>query len=462
MIFRKIRPNFTIKILFATALFLLAMLFLMSQFGLWEVLAMSKSAFEISIFFILMTTFIIAYFLVRDIMNPIRDITKVASKMAEGDLDQKININTRDEIGVLAQSINLLAQRLKENIEEITEEKNKLQAILSSVEEGVIAVDKKGDVILVNPVVEKLFNTTNDFALGKNIIEIIRNYELESLFRQALEKEEAVSYEMPFLIPERRKFRLHLTPLRKNDNIVGIVAILRDVTELRRLEKIRSQFVANVSHELRTPLTSIKGFVETLLDGAIEEKDTARNFLEIINSEAERLSRLINDVLSLSKIETKRTEIEKIPLQIADVINKVVALLSPIAQNKKIELSVDLSSALPIIEADEDMMGQVIINLTENALKYTPTGGQVQIKAIPFDNGVKIMVKDTGIGIPEKSLPRLFERFYRVDKARSREMGGTGLGLAIVKHIVEAHEGTIEVESQLNHGSVFSIYLPKK
>lgn len=439
---------------------MLALLLLMSQFGVWRVLDFSRSIFEVSIFFILLVTFIIAFFLARDIMNPIMEISEGASKMAEGDLDQKINIRSRDEIGKLAENLNLMAQRLKENIDEITEEKNKIKAILSSMDEGVIATDKTGSVLLINPVVENMFHIYNDESIGKNIIEIIRNYELDLLIKWALEKEEPVTYELPFLVPEPRTFRLHLTPLKKNDKIVGLVAILRDITELRRLEKMRTQFVANVSHELRTPLTSIKGFVETLLDGAIENPKTANNFLRIINDETERLSRLINDVLSLSSIESKQTEINKKPLHLGELISNVVAMLKPLAQNKDIDLTLSLDKSLPIIEADKDMMGQVIINLTENAIKYTPQGGRVHINAELLPNGIRIQVNDTGIGIPEKSLPRIFERFYRVDKARSREMGGTGLGLAIVKHIVEVHKGVINVESQINKGSTFTVTLP--
>lgn len=318
MFWRKMESKFILKLLVVSALFMITVIFALGQLGVWRIIDFHKNVFEITIIFVLMVTFIIAYFLAKDIVQPLQNITRAARRMSEGDLDQKIPVNSPDEVGILAQSLNRMAQRLKENIDEITEEKNKLQAILSSMDEGVIAIDKSGNTLSINPVVEKIFGIDNNRAQGKNIIEVIRNYELEQLIKKALASEEPQNHEMFFLVPEKKLFRVYMTPLQKNGSIVGMVVILRDITELRRLENIRSQFVANVSHELRTPLTSIKGFVETLLDGAIEDLPTANRFLNIINNEAERLSRLINDILSLSRIESRQTEVVKVPLEIED------------------------------------------------------------------------------------------------------------------------------------------------
>ncbi|TLM99867.1 PAS domain-containing sensor histidine kinase, partial [bacterium] len=257
-----------------------------------------------------------------------------------------------------------------------------------------------------------------------------------------------------------KTFRVHLAPLKNASGTVGVVAVLRDITEIRELERMRTEFVANVSHELRTPLTSIKGFVETLLDGAVEDKLLARHFLDIISEESNRLSRLIDDLLSLSHLEEKDASVNKVPVEMDKVIANIVSMLQPQMKEKNLDLEPVIAGNLPVIMADRDMMGQLLINLLDNAIKYTPAGGRINVEAVPAQQGIKVTVRDTGIGIPEESLPRLFERFYRVDKARSREMGGTGLGLAIVKHILELHGGSIEVNSELGRGTVFTFYLP--
>lgn len=393
---------------------------------------------------------------------PLQQMTAAAWEMAEGKLDTVLPVNSNDEIGSLSKGLNYMSQKLKDTIRQITEERNKIQAILASMTDGVIAIDARGNILLINPAVERMFNITYEQSLGKGVIEVVRNYELEKLLHSTLESGEIVTQEMQIQAPDSKTFRVSIAPLTSETGLVGAVTVMRDITALIQVEKMKTDFVANVSHELRTPLTSIKGFVETLLDGALADPDTATHFLEIINEETNRLNRLITDLLSLSKIEDERLEIKKKPVNLDKLIANAVSILSPQAVEKGIEISVHITDSLPTVECDKDMIGQLLINLIDNAVKYTPHGGAINISAGPSDKGIRVSVQDTGIGIPRESIPRLFERFYRVDKARSREIGGTGLGLAIVKHILEVHHGSIEVQSKIGQGSIFAFYLPSR
>lgn len=391
---------------------------------------------------------------------PLQEMTQVAGEIAEGKLDRTLNVNSNDEIGALSRGLNYMAERLRDTIRQITEERNKVEAILASMSDGVIAVDCNGNILLINPAAERMFNIKHENSMGKGVIEVIRNYDLEKLLQAALMSEESITREVQIFVPDPKSFRISTAPLMSETGVVGVVAVLRDITAFREVERMKTDFVANVSHELRTPLTSIKGFVETLMDGAMEDPKTAAHFLEIINDETDRLNRLISDLLSLSRVEAKQGQIRKAALNLDKLIINTVSILSPQASEKNQILNVDIKIPLPIISADEDMIGQLLINLVDNAIKYTADGGQIDIRAERWNDSVKIAVSDTGIGIPRDSIPRLFERFYRIDKARSREMGGTGLGLAIVKHILEVHSGRIEVDSIVGQGSTFTVYLP--
>lgn len=430
--------------------FALAQLYTVQKLNLWGAgaLAFSCSA-------------ALAWIMYKRLISPLEEMATVAQDMARGNLEQEIRIFAQDEIGDLARSINYMARQLKNNIDDVISEKNRIQAILSSMADGVIAMDNWGRVILINPVVEDLFGITLAASRGKNILRVIRNYELEKLLNQALETGRSVQKQLQILTPEPRVFRVHVTPLQNSGvDRGGVVALLRDITERKRLEEMRSEFVANVSHELRTPLTSIRGFAETLLDGALEDPKVARQFLEIINTETERLSRLIDELLNLSKIEDRKSVPNRQPLEIEELIEQVVAILQPRSQEKNITIKVDLPENLPVVQGDSDMLSQVLINLIDNAVSYTQPGGEIRIGAAAGQDELKVDVQDNGIGIPPESLSRVFERFYRVDKARSREQGGTGLGLSIVKHIIDAHRGSVQVESKVGKGSTFSFVLP--
>lgn len=413
-----------------------------------------------AIFVVCIIVLLISLPIAKSVSEPLQNITHIARNIAEGNFEHQLPITSDDEIAELSQSFNYMAKRLKENVEEITNEKNRMQAILTSMADGVIAIDKEGKVILINPSVEYLFGIKAVEAKGRHIIEVVRNYDLEGIINQARLQETSVSKEIEIISPVPKIFKVRVSPFYTIDFMnIGTVVILRDVTDLRKLEQMRTEFVTNVSHELRTPLTSIKGFVETLLDGAVEEKNTAVRFLTIISDETDRLNRLIGDILSLAKIEAKPMEFTKTRLRIDKVINNVVSMLFPQANSKKLTLTTEISQ-LPEILANEDIMRQLLINLIDNAIKYTPPNGKVTVEALGVNGGVEIKIRDTGLGIPEESLPRLFERFYRVDKARSRELGGTGLGLAIVKHIIESNSGTVNVKSKVGKGTEFIVFLP--
>ncbi|OPX87568.1 MAG: Alkaline phosphatase synthesis sensor protein PhoR [Pelotomaculum sp. PtaB.Bin104] len=403
----------------------------------------------------------LAWITYRRLIDPIEEMACIAQDMARGNLEQEIRIFDQDEIGDLARSINYLARELKKNIDDVVLEKDKMQAILASMCDGVIAMDQWGRVILVNPVVERLFDTTQEVSRGKNFRRVIRNSDFEKLLTQFLETGRPVQKQIRLVTPESRLFRVQVTPLKNTGSEnVGMVALMRDFTGRKKLEEMRSEFVANVSHELRTPLTSIRGFAETLLDGALEEQDTSRKFLEIINVEAVRLTRLIDELLNLSKIEDHKTAPDWQPVALNDLIKRTLAIFQTRALEKNLTITTNLQEDLPVLQGDPDMLSQVLINLIDNALSYTQPGGEIRINSSTDENEVKVEVQDNGIGIPPDSLPRVFERFYRVDKARSREQGGTGLGLSIVKHIVEVHHGHVHVESKVGAGSTFSFVLP--
>lgn len=404
---------------------------------------------------------ILALIMYKRLISPLGEMAEIAQEMARGNLDQEIRNFAQDEIGDLARAINYMARQLKSNIEDVISEKNRIQAILSSIADGVIAVDNWGRVIMINPVVEELFGINMAYSKGKNILRVIRNFELEKMLSRALETGCPVEKQIDILTPEPLVFRVYVTPL-KNIGVDqgGAVAVLKDVTERKRVEEMRSDFVANVSHELRTPLTSIRGFAETLLEGAIDEPKLARQFLEIMNTETERLSRLIDELLNLSKIEDRKTVPSLQLLKIQDLIQRTVAILKSRAQEKNIDIGVNLPDNLPLVPGDPDMLSQVLINLIDNSVSYTQPGGKILVHAAAGQDELKVNVQDNGIGIPPESLSRVFERFYRVDKARSREQGGTGLGLSIVKHIIDAHHGSVQVESKAGEGSTFSFILP--
>ncbi len=404
--------------------------------------------------------FILAWVLFKRVISPLNEIARAAEDMARGNLNRELKIYSQDEIGNLARNINDMAGKLKGNIAEISRERNRANAILNSMVDGVIAVDKSGSLILINPVVEELLQTTQQSVQGQKILEIIRSHELEEIFTIASNTRKSVTREVKLPILEPGIFKVQATPLEgTGQEEGGVVIILRDITERKKLEQMRTDFVANVSHELRTPLTSIHGFLETLLDGAMDDKETTKYFLALMSGETRRLTKLTNDLMDLSKME-ELTSIQWQQVSVPTIIERVITIFRTPAEEKKLVLFDDIIGDLPLVKSDPDLLAQVLMNIVDNSIKFTPEGGTVTLQAVAGEKYVRINVVDTGLGIPTESLSRIFERFYRVDKSRARELGGMGLGLAIVKHVVKALHGQIEVNSREGRGSTFSLYFP--
>ncbi|MDD5491629.1 MAG: ATP-binding protein [bacterium] len=408
----------------------------------------------------LVLTIILGYISAYFVTQPIREITQITQKAAQGDLLQKISITTNDEIGNLAGSLNKMFQQLQERMDEINQEKNKLTTIMTSMAEGVIACDNEGRVILLNQASENLFSVKAEDCQGKIFLEAIRNNDLDTVIAQVLSSGQPLREEIPILLPVQKTFLIQASPLSHDGKTTGAVLVLHDITELKRLENNRREFISNVSHELKTPLTSIKGFIETLLGGALEDKNNNRRFLAIIQEHANRLGKLIDDILVLSGLESREVGLSSSPVNIKGLIQTTMETLTPQLTKKRITWKLESQDNIPLVIADQDKIKQVLLNLLDNAIKFNKENGIITINVETLPEVLKISISDNGIGIPEKDLLRIFERFYRVDKARSRDLGGTGLGLSIVKHIVEAHHGQVGVESIEEKGSTFWFTLP--
>lgn len=410
--------------------------------------------------FAVLLAFVLGSIFSSRLMRPIDKIMHASRRFSEGDFSRRILHVSGDDIGELAATLNKMAEDIENKVTEISAHNQKLSAIFNSMIEGIVVIDKSGHIVSINPAVEKIFGVACEDARGRLLLEAIRNNEMADAIQSALEKREPVSCEITLVYPVRKVFEINATPVFNNDTIIGCVAVIHDITQIRRLETVRSDFVANVSHELKTPLTSIKGFIETLLDGALEDKANNRGFLEIIRDHAERLEGLINDLLTISGLESGEARLEKTALDLRRLTDKVMLGFSSQIKKRGIDVKNELPARI-VANADEGRIEQVLTNLIDNAIKFNKDKGSVRIYRTEEPRAIRIIVEDLGIGIPERHARRIFERFYRVDKARSRSLGGTGLGLAIVKHIVELHGGTVGVESIEGHGSKFYFTLPK-
>ncbi|RJP58169.1 MAG: HAMP domain-containing protein [Deltaproteobacteria bacterium] len=405
----------------------------------------------------------IGFILARRMGKPLIQMTMAARKMARGDFSELIRTDSKDEIGDLARSFNTMSIELQNKIETLTKQIRERQAILSGMIEGVIAINQDRRVILINSAAEEILNIPPGRALGRFHWEVIRHTRLNPLFQEVLETGAQKMEEIILHYGGERILRVQTAAIPGEGGTPwAMVAVFHDITQIRDLERVRKEFVANVSHELRTPLTSIKGFVETLRNGAVSDPEKSLRFLEIIEKHTERLNRLITDLLNLSQIESGKTEANNLkPVNLVDVVSRVISNFREIADQKGQKIKMNIPSVLPHVLADKERIETVMENLLDNAVKYTPNNGEVTVSAFEKDDGVQVEVADTGIGIPPKDIPRIFERFYRVDKARSRELGGTGLGLSIVKHIIETHGGKVRAESEAGKGSRFIFNLPK-
>lgn len=381
--------------------------------------------------------------------------------IARGDF-KPINLSdSTDELGQFTIELNSLSRHVETMVQSGTQEARKMETILAGMEEGVVAVDHVGRIVLVNAAAEKIFERQKDARDLEYLLELTYDTELERLTRKVLSGQPSASKEIHI---GQKTVQSKITPiLSGHGKSRGAVIVFHDVTELRRLEQMRTEFVANVSHELRTPLTSIKGFVETLLDGAADEPDLRNRFLKIIQDETLRLQRLIEDLLNIAYLESyenRKDAANRNVSYVQEAYHKIKPVIQSIAQVKGIQVVVNLPGDLPPLAIGEDLLSQLLLNLLENAVKYTAEG-RVWLNAQVNPQFLRLEFGDTGCGIPADRLPRIFERFYRVDKARSREQGGTGLGLSIVKHMVEGIGGNISVDSKPGVGTVFTCNLPR-
>ena len=352
------------------------------------------------------------------------------------------------------------AEQLERRVRELEFQRNQAQIILESMMEAVVALDADGQVLWLNASAQRLLGLTGDQAAGKRLTELLRHPELSELVEEALRQRRVAARELHMFSPREQVIRIQAAPCEGGPEHAALVLVAQDVTDIRRLEAMRREFVANVSHELKTPLTSINGLVETLLDGALDDVANNRRFVTLISEEAIRLSRLIDDLLELAQIESKATPLALQPVDLRALIDSVGASLRPQLDARRVTLEVAVPPKTATVRGDPERLRQVVLNLLDNAMKFNKDGGRITVQATTEGSMVRLAVEDTGIGIPEQDLPRIFERFYRVDKARSRELGGTGLGLAIVKHLVELHGGRVEVRSRPGQGSVFTVTLP--
>jgi two-component system phosphate regulon sensor histidine kinase PhoR len=427
--------------------------------------ALSAIYWKIALFgaVMIILTAAISLYIAGRLSQPIAQLKRDAQRFARGDLGHKLFVAGPKELGDLAEALNNMAQQLGEKIWMITEQRNELETILSAMREGVMAVDSDERIITLNQTAGSLLGIDLSTAKGHTVQETVRNADLQRFIGRILssgQREEEI--EIVLHGTENIYLQLRGTVMHnsKEENI-GALIVLNDITRLRQLENIRREFVANVSHELKTPITSIKGYIETLQEGAIEEKENARKFLEIIFRQADLLHALVDDLLSLSRIEqeAERGEIQLTREQVRHIIESAVSAYETRARDRRIQVTLHCKEEV-IVKANARLLEQAVGNLLDNAIKYSEAGNSVDVEVIKNKNEVAIAVRDHGGGIAPEHLPRLFERFYRVDKGRSRELGGTGLGLAIVKHIIQAHGGRVTVESTLGKGSTFTLHLP--
>jgi len=410
-----------------------------------------------SLFIALIVAFVLGYTLSKTITVPIVRIMHRAEKIAAGDFDQALVVKSNDEIGKLASTFNYMAKSLKDTLAEISSEKNKIETVLNYMTDGVIAFNLKGEVIHTNPASRKMLVAENGEATFNDYA---KKYGLGFTLEDIIYLDNIRNKEVNISVGDRTiriYFAVFTDEAKKPE---GLIAVLQDVTEQQRLENMRKEFVANVSHELRTPLTSIKSYAETLLDGVLDDRETAEKFIRVINSEADRMTRLVKDLLQLSRLDNNQMQWKFKNISFVDLVKSCVEKMEIEARNKGHLLESFVIGDIPEIRADYDRIEQVVLNILSNAIKYTPDGGNITVYIGKTYSEVYVKVSDTGIGIPQQDLPRIFERFYRVDKARSREMGGTGLGLAIAKEIVEAHSGTISISSEPGKGTEVTVKLP--
>ncbi|HEY2421953.1 MAG TPA: ATP-binding protein [Neobacillus sp.] len=408
---------------------------------------------------IILTT-IFAFFLSTRVTAPLRKMREAAFEVARGKFDTKVPILTHDEIGELATAFNQMGRQLKFNMNALSQEKEQLSSILSSMADGVITFNRDGTILITNPPADRFlqywyyekgdFGSTDEEAIPSKLM---------NLLQQAVETENEQIGEISL---QGRHWVILVSPLYSNQFFRGAVAVLRDMTEERQLDKMRKDFIANVSHELRTPISMLQGYSEAIVDDIAESQEEKKEMAKVIYDESLRMGRLVNELLDLARMEAGHLQLTVESVDLTTFMNRIIHKFQGLAKDNGIQLSVDMVEEIAKISFDPDRIEQVLTNLIDNAIRHTPTGGSVQLRVSPDDKGILVEVTDSGSGIPEEDLPFVFERFYKADKARTRGRAGTGLGLAIVKNIIDAHRGHISVQSKLGQGTTFSFLLPRK
>ncbi|MBT0666203.1 HAMP domain-containing protein [Geobacter pelophilus] len=424
--------------------------------------AVLNSALGESLFISFALGCLFSVILARLNMRQLQRIAKIVSDIGQGNYSLRLPVDRHDELGGMAKSINEMAERIESQFIKLGNDSSQLNAILSGIGEGLMVGDSHGTITLVNTAFSELF-AVHENIVGRSLITISRHPSLHDSFKMVIKNKCEHKEEIVISGDRERVVRVHWVPLLDDDRLLGIVAVFHDISDLKRLENVRKDFVANVSHELRTPVTIIKGYAETLLGGVISDNPAnVQQFVEIIHNNAERLANLLRDLLSLSEMESDEFILDLQPLPLGMLVKQACLLLEAKASAKSITIiNSDNIGELPLVMANAGRLEQVLINLIDNAIKYSPAGSSITISAEEQDAFVKVSLSDNGNGIPPQSLPRIFERFYRVDAGRSRAEGGTGLGLSIVKHTIQLHGGSITCESTIGKGTTFHFTLRK-
>jgi len=405
---------------------------------------------------------LIGVFVARRVIRPINRMTHVAGAIAMGDYDQRVHTERIDEIGSLADALNEMTGQLNAQFQTITNDRNKMAAILSGMVEGVVAIDRKERIVHINDAAERILCVSEDECLGRHIWEATNVGEVSEALNGAMRDEKVTIGEARIATPPQEQVvQLIATPLRgANDRLAGALVVLHDVSELRQLETVRRDFIANISHELKTPLAAIRGLIETLIDDKEMDQDTHGRFLEKVGVQSARLTTLVSDLLTISRLESEDATKDFLPIDLRESVNESLRSLKPAAESKRLSLDHSMPNQPVGTVGDPEALRELVDNLLGNAIKYTPSGGHVRVKLGAEDGFAILEVEDDGIGIAPADQGRVFERFYRVDKARSRELGGTGLGLSIVKHVALSHGGNVSLRSAVGEGSNFRVQIP--
>ena len=407
----------------------------------------------------LVPAILFAGWLARRVSSQVSEVIRFARDLAKGDFETKPPSLTGGELGELSRTLEITARQLRSTFEQVRQERSRFEAAVNGIEEGVLVVGRDKTTILLNPAMQNMF-PAEPLSVGSRL-DAWSRAEIRELFEDVFQRGEWCSVDLTTSDPAERDWKVSCAPIRDpSGGVTAAVAVFYNITELEMVDRMRKDFVINVSHELRTPLTAIQGYTETLLDGAIDEPENNRRFLRIIRQNSERLAQLTSDLMTLSQIEVNAREFAFFPHKVEELLTEAADAIRTVTQKKQIRVEVEPVALEMTVDCDSSAIQQVLSNLLDNATKYTSEGGTIRLGAERIDDHIRFFVQDTGIGIPPEHISRLFERFYRVDKARSRALGGTGLGLAIVKHLVLAHHGRLQVESRVGHGSTFYFLIP--